>query len=52
MKIVNTSGETVINPDYTKGRLLQDKENPEVYVYTTWEEVPQGQGNGEELGEN
>jgi hypothetical protein len=48
MTIVDTSGKIVTNPDYSKGRLLQSTEDPEVYVYTTWEEVPQGQGNGEQ----
>ena len=49
MKIYDTSGkELTERPDYTKGRLLQDKDNPERYIYTTWDEVPVGQGNGEE----
>lgn len=48
MKIINTSGE-ILNetPDYSKGRLLQSKDDSETYVYTTYEEIPQGQGNGE-----
>ena len=49
MKIYDTKGnELKTRPDYTKGRLLQDKDNPERYIYTTWDEVPAGQGNGEE----
>ena len=49
MKIYDTKGnELTERPDYTKGRLLQDKDNPEHYIYTRWEEVPAGQGNGEE----
>ena len=49
MKIYDTKGnELTERPDYSKGRLLQDPNNPEIYVYTTWDEVPTGEGNGEE----
>ena len=50
MKIYDTSGkELTERPDYTKGRLLQDKDDPERYIYTTWQEIPAGQGNGEKM---
>ena len=50
MKIYDTSGkELTERPDYSKGRLLQDPNDPEKYVYTTWDEIPAGQGNGEEM---
>ena len=48
MKIYDTSNnELTERPDYNAGRLLQDPNDPEKYIYTTWEEVPAGQGNGE-----
>lgn len=49
MKIYDTKGNELIErPDYSKGRLLQDPKDPDKYIFTTWEEVPAGQGNGEE----
>ena len=48
MKIYDTSGnELTERPDYTLGRLIQDTEDSEKYIYTTWEELPAGDGNGE-----
>ena len=48
MKIYNTKGQELTErPDYEKGRLLQDPNDPEKYIFTTWEEVPAGEGNGE-----
>lgn len=41
MKIYNTSGEELTTtPDYSKGRLLQDKTDPEKYIFSPWDEVP------------
>lgn len=49
MKIYDTKGnELTERPDYTKGRLLQDRDDSEKYIFTTWEEVSAGEGNGEE----
>ena len=40
MKIYNTSGEELKErPDYTKGRLLQDPDDPEKLIYSPWDEV-------------
>ncbi len=48
MKIYDTSGnELTERPNYEKGRILQDPNDPDRYIYTTWEEVPAGEGNGE-----
>lgn len=48
MKIYDTSGnELTERPDYSLGRLVQDIEDPDKYIYTTWEELPAGDGNGE-----
>ncbi len=48
MKIYDTKGNEITGrPDYEKGRLLQDPNDPERYIYTTWEEVPAGEGYGE-----
>lgn len=48
MKIYDTSGnELTERPDYTLGRLVQDPTDSEKYIYTTWAEVPAGDGNGE-----
>lgn len=48
MKIYDTQGkELTERPDYNLGRLLQDPNDPERYIYTTWAEVPAGEGNGE-----
>ena len=48
MKIFDTKGnELTTRPDYNNGRLLQSPDNPENYIYTTWDEVPPGDGNGE-----
>lgn len=41
MKIYNTAGEELTErPDYSKGRLLQDLEDPEKYIFSPWDEVP------------
>lgn len=41
MKIYNTSGvELTERPDYSKGRLLQSKDDPEKYIFSPWDEVP------------
>lgn len=49
MKIYDTKGnELTERPDYERGRLLQDPNDPERYIYTMWDEVPSGEGNGEE----
>ena len=41
MKVVDTMGNLLTErPDYTKGRLLQDKDNPDVMVFSPWDEVP------------
>ena len=48
MKIYDTSGnELTERPDYNLGRLVQDAEDADKYIYTTWEELPAGDGNGE-----
>lgn len=48
MKIYDTSGnELTERPDYTLGRLVQDPNDSDKYIYTTWAEVPAGDGNGE-----
>ena len=48
MKIYDTKGnELTERPDYEKGRILQDPNDPDRYIYTTWEELPAGDGNGE-----
>ena len=48
MKIYDTSGnELTERPDYTLGRLVQDPTDSDKYIYTTWEELPAGDGNGE-----
>lgn len=48
MKIYDTSGnELTERPDYTLGRLVQDPTDSDKYIYTTWAEVPAGDGNGE-----
>ena len=48
MKIYDTKGnELTERPDYDKGRILQDPNDPDRYIYTTWEELPAGEGNGE-----
>lgn len=41
MKIIDTSGNEITSEiDYTKGRLLQG-DDIDTLVYTTWEEAPQ-----------
>jgi len=48
MKIYDTKGNEIIGrPDYEKGRILQDPNDSDRYIYTTWEELPAGDGNGE-----
>lgn len=48
MKIYDTSGnELTERPDYNLGRLVQDPNDSDKYIYTTWEELPAGDGNGE-----
>lgn len=48
MKIYDTSGnELTERPDYNLGRLVQDPTDSDKYIYTTWEELPAGDGNGE-----
>ena len=48
MKIYDTKGnELTERPDYEKGRILQDPNDSDRYIYTTWDEVPAGEGNGE-----
>ena len=50
MKIIDTNNKKLNKDkiDFEKGRLLQSTEDPEVYIFTTWEEVPAGEGNGEQ----
>lgn len=41
MKIYDTDGnELTERPDYSKGRLLQDKDHPERYIFSPWGSVP------------
>ena len=48
MKIYDTKGnELTERPDYEKGRILQDPNDSDRYIYTTWDEVPAGEGYGE-----
>ena len=41
MKIYDTDGnELTERPNYTKGRLLQDENDPEKFVFSPWDTVP------------
>ena len=41
MKIYDTSGnELTERPDYTTGRLLQDINDPDKYIFSPWDTVP------------
>lgn len=52
MKIVDTSGRILTErPDYTKGRLLQDPDNPGTMVFSPWDEIPLREEENAEYGD-
>ena len=44
--IVDTSGNIINDPDYTKGRLIPKNDENLTLVYTTWEEDPDKDEDG------
>jgi hypothetical protein len=46
MKIIDSKGNVITKPDYTKGRLLEGSDS-ETLVYWTWEEKPDLDENGD-----
>lgn len=42
MRIYNTSGEEIqrCDCDFSIGRLLQDRNDPEKYIFSPWDEIP------------